>query len=75
MLVEARYRPKDREVVLTRINLQLERMRLLLRLALVAQVMPKRGFESASRGVDQAGRMIHGWRQTLSRHKNEPSSR
>lgn len=65
MLVVARYEPRERRAILRRANLALERMRVLLRLALAAKVMPKSGFESAVRGIDEAGRMIHGWRRSL----------
>lgn len=64
-LVVARYEPRERAATLQRANLSLERMRVLLRLALNARVMPKRGFETAVRGIDETGRMIHGWRQNL----------
>lgn len=64
-LVVARYEPRERPALLRRANLHLERLRILLRLARVARVMPPRGFESALRGIDEAGRMIHGWRASL----------
>ena len=62
LLVVARYEARERGEVLARANLLLERMRLLLRLARAANVMSGRGFESAVRGLDEVGRMIHGWR-------------
>lgn len=65
LLVAARYDPRRRRDHLRRINLLLERMRLLLRLARGVGAASPRGFESAIRGVDEAGRMIHGWRKTL----------
>ena len=65
MLVTARYEPRHRAGLLYDVNLRLERMRHLFRLAHGAQVMPARGFESAMRGVDECGRMLHGWRSTL----------
>lgn len=64
-LVVARYDPAHRRRILIEINLTLERMRFLFRLARDTSVMPKSGFESAMRGVDDAGRMIHGWRQAI----------
>lgn len=63
LLVVARFDPSEREACLARANLLLERMRLLFRLARGARVMSARGFESAARGVDEVGRMIHGWRR------------
>ena len=65
LLVCARYQPSERLRRLERANLLLERMRFLLRLALAARVMPERGFETAMRRMDEVGRMLHGWRQTL----------
>ena len=65
MLVVARYEPRERRATLRRVNLLLERMRLLFRLARAARAMPGRGFETAMRGVDEAGRMVGGWRAAL----------
>ncbi len=65
MLVVARYEPRERAKLLPRVNLLLERMRFLFRLAVASRVMPGRGFETAMRRVDEAGRMLHGWRETL----------
>lgn len=65
LLVVARYAPRERNAVLRKVNLLLERLRLLFRLALSSGVMPKRAFETAMRGVDETGRMAHGWRAAL----------
>ena len=65
LLVAARYEPPKRSRLLREANLRLERMRLLLRLAVQARVMPQSGFETAMRGIDEAGRMLYGWRQSL----------
>jgi len=65
LLVVARYDPRQRSRMLRRINLLLERLRHLFRLARGANVMPKTGFESAMRGLDEVGRMIGGWRKAL----------
>lgn len=64
-LVEARYERASRARLLRQVNLGFERMRLLCRIAREAGVMPKRGFEVAMRGIDEAGRMVHGWRRSL----------
>lgn len=63
MLVVARYEPKMRAATLKQVNLVLERMRFLFRIALAKQVLPIKTFECAMRHVDETGRMIHGWRQ------------
>jgi len=65
MLVLARYDPRERRSLLCRVNLLFERMRFLFRIARRGNVMPRRGFEVAMRGVDETGRMIHGWRKAL----------
>lgn len=62
LLVVARYQRQERQRNLERVNLILERMRFLLRIALGRNVMPQRTFEAAVRQIDEAGRMIHGWR-------------
>ena len=63
LLVQARYDRGLRPEALAEVNRRLERMRLLCRLARAIGVMPKRGFETAMRGIDETGRMVHGWRQ------------
>lgn len=73
-LVVARYEPRERRQVLQRANLGLERMRHVLRLALAAGVTSQRGFESALRGIDETGRMLHGWRQRVAGRSTEAES-
>jgi hypothetical protein len=65
LLIVARYEPKERRKTLREVNLRLERMRFLLRIASSRGVMPRSGFETAMRLVDEAGRMVHGWREAL----------
>ena len=62
LLVVARYEPRERRAALRAVNLRLERLRFLLRSARARGVMPAAGFETALRGVDELGRMVHGWR-------------
>ena len=64
LLVVARYEPPRRRRNLRTVNLLLDRMRHLLRLARGADLAPGKGFESAMRGIDEAGRMVHGWRES-----------
>jgi predicted kinase len=61
-LVVARYRPQGRRAVLDAVNLRLERMRHLFRLAKGAGTCPFTVFEASMMAIDEAGRMIHGWR-------------
>lgn len=65
MLVVARYEPSARRKTLREINLRLERLRFLLRIARTRNVMPADKFETAMRGVDELGRMLHGWRVAI----------
>ena len=53
LLVQARYEPKGRRRHLQRVNLLLERLRHLLRMAKERGVMPNRGFETAMRGISK----------------------
>lgn len=64
-LVLARYRPTGRRARLEGVNLTLERMRHLFRLALSARACPFTVFESSMRALDEVGRMLHGWREAL----------
>ena len=74
-LVIARYEPASRAETLRSVNLVLERMRFLFRIAREARVMPASGFETAMLGVDEAGRMIHGWRQRIGeQHPHVPEA-
>lgn len=62
LLVQARYDPSLRRRLLYDVNLRLERMRFLHRIARDARVENKKGFESTMRQIDEVGRMVHGWR-------------
>ncbi len=64
MLIVARYEPAKREQCLRDINLALERSRFLLRVASTTGTMSRRGFETGMRGLDEAGRLTHAWRQS-----------
>jgi hypothetical protein len=68
-LVIARDDRLQRPKLLKDINLCLERLRLLLRLAKQREVMANKSFESAMRQIDEVGRMLHGWRQSLIKGK------
>lgn len=66
-LVVARYERHGRRRRLDDVNLVLERMRHLLRMAHEAGACPLRTFEAAVRSLDEVGRMLHGWRAALAR--------
>jgi len=59
-LVEARY-SRDRAPVLKATNLDLEKLRVLLRLAHDRGLLDHGGYEHVARGIDRAGRMVGGW--------------
>lgn len=65
LLIVARWEPGERAHSLRQANLRLERLRFLLRIARTRGIMPRQSFESAMRQIDEAGRMLHGWRETL----------
>jgi hypothetical protein len=65
-IVEARY-TRERAAILARINLDLEKLRLLLRLVHEQRVLDARAFSYACREIDAAGRMVGGWLRHVQR--------
>ena len=59
-LVEARY-SRDKRLLLQRLNLRLEKLRILLRLCHRLRYLPHQGYEHASRSLNEVGRMLGGW--------------
>ncbi len=59
-LVEARY-ARDKQDILRRINLRLEKLRILLRLYHRLRYLPHAGYEHAAKSVNGVGRMLGGW--------------
>lgn len=64
-LVLARYEREGRRQRLEAINLRLERLRHLFRLARRAQVCPSGVHETSVRSLDEIGRLLSGWRRRL----------
>jgi hypothetical protein len=60
-LVEARYQ-RDRELTLRQVNLDIEKLRLLLRLSHEQRILDDKAFEHACAELSVVGRMIGGWR-------------
>lgn len=60
LLVEARY-TRARAPILRRVNLSLEKLRLLLRLVHDLGELDRRSFAHAIREIDTVGRMVGGW--------------
>jgi hypothetical protein len=61
-IVEARY-TRGKVEILRRANLRLEKMRVLLRVCHSRRYLATNSFEHAARAIDEAGRMLGGWRK------------
>ena len=59
-LVEARY-TKNKAVVLRRANMNLEKMRVLLRICYECRFLSRKSYEHASFSVNEVGKMLGGW--------------
>lgn len=62
-LIEATY-TRNRAPVLRAVNLKLEKLRLLFRLATDLQILDLRRYEHAARHLDEIGRLVGGWLKT-----------
>lgn len=60
LLIEARWQ-KDKKRQLELISTYIDKLRILLRLALRLGALDKGGYEHLIRGLDEAGRMVGGW--------------
>jgi hypothetical protein len=65
-LIEAKY-TRDKVSTLRRANLDIEKLRLLLRLCHDERFLDRRGFEHVAVALDEAGRMVGGWIKDRSR--------
>lgn len=61
-IVEARY-ARGKAEILRRANLRLEKMRVLLRVCHSRRYLATNSFEHAACAIDEAGRMLGGWRK------------
>ncbi len=65
-LATARYEaPTAKRVTLAEVDALLVRLRVLLRLSAERHYLDRRGFEHVMRAVDEAGRMVGGWRKEV----------
>lgn len=71
--VDVRY-GHDRAAVLHRINLDLEKLRLLLRLVHARRHLADRAFAHACEEIDTTGRMVGGWLRHERSTRRPPSS-
>ena len=67
-LIEATY-TRQRDRLLTRANLGIEKLRFLFRLAWDLRYLDARRYEFAARTLDETGRKIGAWRKTHREHK------
>ncbi|MGF1528152.1 MAG: diversity-generating retroelement protein Avd [Candidatus Competibacterales bacterium] len=65
-IIQAIYRPKEPLDALSQINLNLERLRVLLRLVHEWRYLPTAQYEHLARQLEEAGRMVGGWQRSLS---------
>lgn len=61
-LIEATY-TRDRGRLLVRVNLGIEKLRFLFRMAKDLKHLDPRRYEHAARNLDQIGRLVGGWRK------------
>lgn len=61
-IVEARYTGSKRDI-LRRIDLDMEKLRILLRMCHDQHYLDTRGYEYGSRQINEAGKMVGGWRR------------
>ncbi len=59
-LVEARY-TSNKRTILKRVNLRLEKLRILLRISCDRRHVSKQGYEHAMRAINEVGSMLGGW--------------
>lgn len=59
-LVEARY-SRQKAPILRRVNLRLEKMRVLMRLSHKLHYLSHTGYEHSARAINEVGRMLGGW--------------
>ena len=63
-VVEARFAGAGRKgAVLREADVKLAKLRILLRLCHARRYLAGRGYEHLMRGIDEAGRMVGGWRR------------
>lgn len=61
-IIEARYSRKKMDA-LRRVDLNMEKLRLLLRMCHDMEYLDHKGYEFASKKINEAGKMVGGWRK------------
>jgi hypothetical protein len=61
-IIEARY-SRNKKEILRRIDLNMEKLRVLLRMCHDLRYLDTKGYEFAARKINEAGKMVGGWRK------------
>ncbi len=61
-IIEARY-SRNKKEMLRRIDLNMEKLRVLLRMCHDLRYLDTKGYEFAARKINEAGKMVGGWRK------------
>ncbi len=59
-LVEARY-SRNKTAILRRANMNLEKLRVLVRICFETRVLSRKAYEQASQSINEVGKMLGGW--------------
>jgi len=59
-LIDARYN-RNRIEILKRVNLRLEKIRILLRISKETKILPYKSYESGVKSINDVGNMLGGW--------------
>ena len=59
-LIEARY-SKNKTITLRRANLNLEKIRILIRICYELKILPPKGYKYAILSINEVGKMLGGW--------------
>ncbi len=61
-IIEARY-SREKKDVLRRVDLNIQKLQVLLRMCHDRQHLDHKGYEFASRNINEGGKMVGGWRK------------
>lgn len=67
-LIEARY-SKNKYQTLRRINMNLEKIRVLIRIGFELKLLPRKSYEYASLSINEVGKMLGGWMKQQGDHE------
>lgn len=67
-LIEARY-SRNKILILRRANMNLEKIRVLLRICFEMRFFPRKSYEYASQSINEVGKMLGGWMKQQGDHE------